>query len=413
MNKKTFLSFVRRQSACIAVLLAIAATAALASCSDDDTPGNGAPDPGNAIRFTTAIARFTNDTGPGTRATIDPDTGTGSFATDDETTIIGFAYEAMPIVPKESPATYNGETWTTGMTWDEFYEGAYVTFSAFFPKLSLGDFDKTGLMKINLPTDQSTPEQHAAYDWLHARANGQETGQPIKLTFNHLMHRLTVNLSLSDTPGSLKQADVDNATVVIKNMETKGVVNFNGGVEPQAGNTGDFTPLESAGNTFRVLLLPQSVTPGTPWIEITVGGKTVTYAIPAGLTTLHEGKEQVVNLKLTNAATTAKAITLSGQKNTITAGVGGTAKYDISTTDIDISNSLLFAAGATVTWYAAAEGGEPISLPTGINGYTLTSENDSKGVFDVKFLKTLSAGDYYFTVTYGGATSNRVKLTVG
>lgn len=184
MNKQTFLSFGRRQSVCIAVLLAIAATAALTSCSDDNTPGSTAPDNGNTIRFTTAIARFTNDTGPGTRATIDPDTGTGSFATDDETTIIGFVYEAMTIVPKESPATYNGETWTTGMTWDEFYEGAYVTFSAFFPKLSLSDFDETGLMKINLPTDQSTPEQHAAYDWLHARANGQETGQPIKLTFS-------------------------------------------------------------------------------------------------------------------------------------------------------------------------------------------------------------------------------------
>ncbi|WP_368114252.1 fimbrillin family protein [Bacteroides sp. RTP21281st1_E4_RTP21281_210402] len=61
-------------------------------------------------------------------------------------------------------------------------------------------------------------------------------------------------------------------------------------------------PLESAsGNTFRVILLPQPVTPGTPWIEITVGGRTVTYAVPAGLTELEGGKEQVVNLKLTNS----------------------------------------------------------------------------------------------------------------
>lgn len=58
-------------------------------------------------------------------------------------------------------------------------------------------------------------------------------------------------------------------------------------------------PLESAsGNTFRVILLPQPITPGTPWIEITVGGRTVTYAVPAGL---EGGKEQVVNLKLTNS----------------------------------------------------------------------------------------------------------------
>lgn len=305
MNKKTFLSFVRRQSVCIAVLLAIAATAALTSCSDDDTPGSTAPDNGNTIRFTTAIADFTGSDAadnPGTRATIDPETGTGSFAPDDKTTIMAFVLQSSPMVQKESPATYNGETWTTGMTWDEFYEGAYVIFSAFFPKLSLSDFGETGQMEINLPTDQSTPEQHAAYDWLHAWANGQETGQPIKLTFSHLMHRLTVNLSLSDTSGSLKQADVDNATVVIKNMETKGVVDFNGGINLQAGNTGDFTPLESAsGNTFRVLLLPQQVSSGTPWIEVTVGSKVFTYAVPIGLYALYGGMEQVVNLKLSDS----------------------------------------------------------------------------------------------------------------
>lgn len=56
MNKITFLSFGYWQSVCIAVLLSIAATVMLASCSDDDTSGGTAPDDGNAIRFTTAIA---------------------------------------------------------------------------------------------------------------------------------------------------------------------------------------------------------------------------------------------------------------------------------------------------------------------------------------------------------------------
>ena len=391
----------------------------LAGCSQDDTlTPDGGTDNGNIIRFTTAIADFTGSDAaadnPGTRATINPEDGTGSFEDGDETMIRGFVSTSMPIVEKEHSATYNGGTWTTGMTWDEFGEDAEVSFSAFFPKRSLADFDQVGEMDIDLPTDQSTAEQYAACDWLYAAADGTKAGNPIQLTFRHLMHRLTVNLSLSATPGTLTQADVDAATVVIKNMYSKGFVAKNGGVGLLAsGNAGDLTPLKSAGNTLRVFLLPQNVTSGTPWIEITVGGKTVTYAVPAGLTELQGGKEQVVNLKLTNSGATAGTITLSGQKNAVTAGTGGTAKYDISTTDIDISNSLLFVMEATVTWYAAAEGGEPISPPTGINGYTLTSENDSKGVFDVKFLKTLSAGDYYFTVTYGGATSNRVKLTVG
>ena len=316
MNKITFLSFGYWQSVCIAVLLSIAATVMLASCSDDDTSGGTAPDDGNAIRFTTAIASFTGSDAvenPGARATINDEDGTGSFSNGDETTIMGFVYEAMPPVKKESPATYKDGTWTTTMTWDEFGEGAHVAFSAFFPKLSLSDFSELGQMAINLPTDQSTTEQYADCDWLHAVANGKKTDQPIQLTFRHCMHRLTVNLSLSDNSGTLTQADVDATTVVIKNMETKGVVSFSGGVMPQAGNTRDFTPLKSTdGNSFCVLLLPQNVTPGTPWIEITVGGRTVTYPVPEGLTEFEGGKEKVVNLKLTNGSGASYLTYLTG-----------------------------------------------------------------------------------------------------
>ncbi|MDC2167451.1 fimbrillin family protein [Bacteroides thetaiotaomicron] len=320
----------------ICLIAILSGVVGLSACSQDDalTP-DGGTDNGNTIRFTTAIARFTGsdaaDT-PGTRATINDEDGTGSFTADDETMIIGSAYTAISIVTKEHPATYKDGTWTTDMTWDEFGEVEWVRFSAFFPKRSLADFDENGQMEINLPTDQSTPEQYAAYDWISATATGKKADQPtIELTFYHCMYRLTVNLSLSDNPGTLKQEDVDAATVVIKNMETKGVVNSGGGVVSDMNNTGDFTPLKSApGNSFRVLLLPQDVTPGTPWIEITVGGRTVTYPVPAGLEVLRGGEEQVVNLALTNAATTAKTITLSEQKNAVTAGVGGKAEYDIS-----------------------------------------------------------------------------------
>ena len=303
----------------------------LSACSQDDalTPDSGT-DNGNTIRFTTAIASFTGSDAaadPATRATIDPDTGKGSFENGDETEIIGFAPTGTSSVTKEHPATYKDGTWTTDMTWDEFGEVELVLFSAFFPKRSLDDFDGNGEMNFN-PTDQSTPEKYAACDWISAAAFGKKADQPtIELTFGHCMYRLTVNLSLSDNPGTLKQEDVDNAKVVIKNMETKGVVRVGGGVvvpDENENNTGDFTPLKSApGNSFRVLLLPQDVTPGTPWIEITVGGRTVTYPVPAGLEVLRGGEEQVVNLALTNAATTAKTITLSEQKNAVTAGVGG------------------------------------------------------------------------------------------
>lgn len=401
----------------ICLIAILSGVVGLSACSQDDalTSADGAEDNGNTIRFTTAIAGFTGSDvadNPGTRATIDPEDGTGSFTADDKTTIF-VATEGAPEAVSIHSAIFRNGTWEAdNLMWDGFTDGAELNFHAFFPARTYMET----LQDLTLPTDQSTSEQYTAADLLHASALRRVQGSgAVPLDFRHVMHRLTVSLSLSATPGTLTQEDVNKATVVIKNMRPTGAVNYDGKVTTHR-TLSDFTPLQSTdggGNRFRAILFPQPVVAGTPWIEITVGDRTVTYAIPATLTELEGGKEQVVNLKLTNAATTAKAITLSGQKNAVTAGVGGKAEYDISTTDIDISNYLLFATEATYTWYAAAEGGEPISPPTGIIGYNLTSENDSKGVFDVKFLKTLSAGDYYFTVTYGGATSNRVKLTVG
>ena len=398
----------------ICLIAILSGVVGLSACSQDDalTP-DGGTDNDNAIRFTTAIGDFTgNDAtdNPGTRATINDD-GTGSFTANDEAAIF-VAYESSPDIALGHLAIFNNGTWEAeNMMWNNFFEGAELNFYAFFPTRT---YEET-LQDFSLPTDQSDPAQYAAADLLHASALRRvKDDGAVPLDFHHVMHRLTVNLSLSATPGTLTQADVDAATVVIKNMRTTGSVDHTGKVNTLPTRS-DFTPLKSTdggGNRFRTILFPQPVVGGEPWIEITVGGKIVTYPVPAGLAELEGGKEQVVNLALTNATTTAKSITLSGQKNTIAAGVGGKAEYDISTTDIEINHT--FSWFATVTWYAAAEGGEPISSPTGFTGHTSTSgETNSKGVFGVLFDKALLAGDYYFTVTHSGVTSNRAKLTVG
>ncbi|WP_106827947.1 fimbrillin family protein [Parabacteroides pacaensis] len=275
----------------------------VAGCSQDDALApDGGTDDGNTIRFTTAIADFTGSDAtdnPGTRATIDPDTGTGSFANGDETTIF-VAYEGSNGSVSAYSAIFRNGTWETdNLTWDAFGDGtAELNFYAFFPART---YTET-LQSLSLPTDQSTAAQYAAADLLHASALRRVQGSgAVPLDFRHVMYRLTVSLSLSDTPGTLTQTDVDAATVVIKNMCTTGTVDHTGKVTTHS-TLSNFIPLKSAsGNSFRVLLLPQNVTPGTPWIEITASGKTVTYPVPAGLTTLHEGKEQVVNLKLTNS----------------------------------------------------------------------------------------------------------------
>ncbi len=192
----------------------------LGGCSQDDAPApEGGTKDGNAIRFTSTINHFMGDDTPGTRAAIDPADDTGSFENGDETAIIVFDLTDLSV--KYHPATYRNGTWITDMTWDEFDEGEMVLFSVFFPKLSSVDFEE-GFYTISPPAVQSDPAQYAAADRLYAQGTAivAESNQPVELPFHHIMHRLTVNLSLSATPGTLTQGDVDAATVVIKNMCT-------------------------------------------------------------------------------------------------------------------------------------------------------------------------------------------------
>ena len=112
---------------------------------------------------------------------------------------------------------------------------------------------------------------------------GTDDGNTIRFT---ALAGFTVSLCLSATSGTLTQEDVDNATVVIKDMCLKDIVGYDGTVTTFR-TLSDFTPLKSTdggGNQFRTILFPQTVQGGIPWIEITVGGKTVTYPVPVGLT---------------------------------------------------------------------------------------------------------------------------------
>ena len=132
-----------------------------------------------------------------------------------------------------------------------------------------------------------------------------ESDGAVPLDFRHVKYRHTVSLSLSATPGTLTQEDVNNATIVIKNMRSTGTIGYDGKVTTHR-TLSDFTPLKSTdgdGNRFRAILFPQPVVSDTPWIEITVSGQIITYAIPDGLTELRGGEEQVVNLALTNSRT--------------------------------------------------------------------------------------------------------------
>lgn len=309
------------------ITVATLALATLAACSGDDdlAPGRhpAAGDPGT-IRFTASIADFAdpdanpsvmlsaakhlqprsaepeilrfaqndngaqnngaqndngsaqNDNAPATRATLDIPTGKGHFEENDRTNIV--AHVAGTNYGTTHPAAYHDEAWLTDLTWEDFGTDAKVNFTAFFPASSVSQMDQT----IDIPTDQSTPEKYAAADILVADArNVQQSDDPIELRFHHALHRLVVKLVLSEHPGSLTQADLAAATVVIKDAFIRGKATSDGILSDYV-TYGNILPLALDDNTFCALIpymndgLP---VPPNMSIEVRAAGTVASYPI--------------------------------------------------------------------------------------------------------------------------------------
>ncbi len=276
-------------AACLLLLL----VAALAACSADDDPAdNRHPAPGDpgTIRFTSTIGHFADadnpdgfahadnpdssapadnpdgsahpalispdaaGTAPATRALISTADGRGTFEEGDRINIITHVFDTT--VDTDHPATYHDGAWLTDLTWEDFGPGAKVDFTAYFPALL---FSQLNPQTIDIPTDQSTPGKYAAADYLFLHAIGQQQSDtPIELRFVHAMHRLVVKLVLDEHPGSLTQADLDAATVVIKNAPIRGMATLKNGIETDYVTEGDILPLPLGDNTFCALI---------PWMD--------------------------------------------------------------------------------------------------------------------------------------------------
>ena len=195
---------------------------------------------------------------PSTRALISTADGRGTFEEGDRINII--THVSGTTVATDHPATYHDGAWLTDLTWEDFGPGAKVDFTAYFPALL---FSQLNPQTIDIPTDQSTPGKYAAADYLFVSArNQQQNDTPIELRFRHALHRLVVKLVLDEHPGSLTQADLDAATVVIKNAPIRGRATLNG-IETDYVTEGDIHPLPHGNNTCCALI---------PWVDDTKFG---------------------------------------------------------------------------------------------------------------------------------------------
>ncbi len=284
----------------------------LGGCSQDDAPipGGGTKEDGNAIRFTSTISRFTGDDTPGTRATIDPADGKGSFENGDQILVYATPYTQTSDLFRT--ATFiNGASWEcdTPLLWSDLPEdesGYGYTFIGYYPVPTTTP-DADGYIVFTVESDQSTQEAYAASDLLISGTT-VERGKDVTFGFVHSMARILVTLTAGE---GVTQEAVNTATVRIKNMRINSQVNlwYSSLSAPPDPVNDDITPLPSATSpgTFYAIVPPlQTLAAGRDWIEVTVDGQTFTYQVPGSDNlTLFQGQTTRVNLTLTGSGATA------------------------------------------------------------------------------------------------------------
>ena len=179
-------------------LITLTATLALAACGKDNIPDTPA-DNGELKIIATIAASPDADVLPAgrsadTRATIDPDDGSGTFATGDVLRL-----QVRGSIPVTSHVGYT--IGTTVLRWKDFdligNEGP-LGFSGAYPGNAAIEQNK----KIDI-------KGAANPDLLIAPTVTVAKGEPVRLDFRHVMHRLVVNLSGNAlTADELSQATV-------------------------------------------------------------------------------------------------------------------------------------------------------------------------------------------------------------
>ena len=269
------------------------ATLALSSCHNDDLPG-GTTLPEGAVHITANIE------GVQTRAPQLNADGAGSFEPTDMWGMYTFTGDATSPAYSNENIGYQADN-STPLLWKDLSETEAVTFSAHYPRITADIDDPAAYMYM--------PQAWAnTDDLLHATATASK-GDPVALTFKHLMHRLVVNLAAGD---GMEGADLSSALInssakndaptmcarVEVNLLT-GAVNYD-----RVDNGVIFSNGGGAKADWKVA--PQDLTAGAEWLRITVGEDVWYYNVPADLNTaepgnqtrLESGKQLTLNLTL-------------------------------------------------------------------------------------------------------------------
>lgn len=326
------------------------------ACINDDLPG-GTPLPEGAVHITAGIE------GVQTRAPqLDAD-GAGTFEATDTWGMYTFTGDATSPAYSNENIAYQADN-STPLLWKDLSDTEPVTFSAHYPRIT-ADISNPAAC---LYTPQAWNDTD---DLLHATATASK-GDPVALTFKHLMHRLVVNLAAGD---GMEGADLSSALInssakdytptmsasVEVNLLT-GAVNYDGVANGAILSNGG-----GPGADWKVA--PQDLTAGAEWLRITVGEDVWHYRVPADLNTaqpgnqtrLESGKQLTLNLTLKKNPDTGNTVTLTGSdisgwdtQPSIDGNIDFNGNGGSTSGDIDMTNMSADEVKAAITAALAA-----------------------------------------------------------
>jgi uncharacterized protein (TIGR02145 family) len=176
----------------------------------------------------------------------------------------------------------------TPLYWDDLIAeigNPPFSFTAYYPVVP-ADISTTG---FNVVTTLDP-------DLLAAHISGVNDGQGVNLVFNHIMHKLEVNLTSSQ--GTFDATQLANATVTLQNLRSIAAINANGTVNLNSASGNDTYPSKRGANNF-FIVASQIFWTGLNLLEIEVAGKTFTY-VPTNVSFLESGKILTLDLNLNN-----------------------------------------------------------------------------------------------------------------
>ena len=175
--------------------------------------------------------------------------------------------------------TYNNGAWTPDETiyWKD--QSTAADFYAYYP---YSESVNIAAHPFAVMADQSTEDNFWASDFLWGKAaNVTPTSAAVPVVTNHSLSRIIVNVKPGN--GFTEEAwAAATKSVKICNVKTNATIDLASGVATATGDDGEIIPLAQTAESYKALIVPQTIADKSKLIVVTVDG--TEYVYRAGIT---------------------------------------------------------------------------------------------------------------------------------